>query len=140
LDRKTDIILIVLPYSETLTIPASAIDQNGHVNNLVYLQWCIDVAEKHWLALAPASVIDTHFWVVLNHYIEYHQPSFEGEEIKVETWVTSAKGVKSEREYQITRQKDGETLVTAKTTWCYVELDSQRPARITDKIRRLFLK
>lgn len=126
-------------FSEIITVPASAIDQNGHVNNLIYLQWCIDVAEKHWMDTAPAAITKTHYWVVLNHYIAYHNPSFEGEKLKVETWVTSAAGVKSERNYTITRVVDGETLVTANTTWCFVDLERQKPARITEEIRTLFL-
>lgn len=126
-------------FSEIITVPLSAIDQNGHVNNLVYLQWCIDVAEAHWTTLAPKAIVKTHYWVVLNHFIEYHHPSFEGEELRVETWVTSAKGVKSERSYTITRLVDEETLVTAKSTWCFVDIDRQNPARITEEIRTLFL-
>ena len=126
-------------FSEIITIPASAIDQNGHVNNLTYLQWCIDVAEKHWLQTAPEAITKTHNWVVLNHYIEYHNPSFKDEKIKVETWVTSAEGVKSERKYTINRVEDGEIIVTAKTTWCFVDIAQQKPARITEEIRTLFI-
>ena len=126
-------------FSEIITVPASAIDQNGHVNNLIYLQWCIDVAEKHWITTAPVAITKTHYWVVLNHYIEYHHPGFTGEKLKVETWVTSAAGVKSDRNYKITRMRDSEILVTAKTTWCFVDLERQKPARITEEIRTLFL-
>jgi|TARA_R100000935_G_scaffold56859_2_gene89400 acyl-CoA thioester hydrolase len=129
----------LITFSEKLTVPASAIDENGHVNNITYLQWCIDVAEKHWFSKAPSTFKDSHFWVVLEHTISYKNPSFEGEELLVETWVTTAEGVKSERSYKITRISDQKVLVTAKTTWCFVEIKSQKPARITDEIRDLFL-
>ncbi|WP_432412453.1 acyl-CoA thioesterase [Rasiella sp. SM2506] len=126
-------------FSENITVPASAIDENSHVNNITYLKWCIDVAEKHWLSTAPKQFQESHFWVVLEHTISYKNPSFEGEELRVETWVTLAEGVKSERSYKITRISDNKVLVNAKTVWCYVELESQRPARITEEIRALFL-
>ncbi|MAZ73208.1 MAG: thioesterase [Flavobacteriaceae bacterium] len=126
-------------FAEKITVPASAIDENGHVNNITYLQWCIDVAEKHWFAKAPEKFQKTHFWVVLEHTISYKNPSYEGEQLLVETWVTKAEGVKSERHYKITRIADEKVLVNAKTTWCFVELESQRPARITEEIRTLFL-
>jgi acyl-CoA thioester hydrolase len=126
-------------FSEKITVPASAIDENGHVNNIIYLQWCIDVAEKHWFTKAPKEFQKSHFWVVLEHSILYKNPSFEGEELLVETWVTLAKGVKSERNYKITRISDKKVLVTAKTLWCYVEIESQRPARIPKEICNLFL-
>ncbi len=126
-------------FSEKITVPATAIDENGHVNNITYLQWCIDVAEKHWFTKAPEKFQKTHFWVVLEHTISYKNPSFEGEELLVETWVTSAEGVKSERHYKITRISDEKTLVNAKTLWCFVALESQRPTRITEEIRDLFM-
>ena len=126
-------------FSEKITVPASAIDENGHVNNLIYLKWCIDLAEKHWFSTAPTSFHKTHFWVVLEHTIAYKNPSFEGEELLVETWVTKAEGVKSERHYKISRVADNKIMVNAKTLWCFVELESQKPARITEEIRTLFI-
>jgi len=126
-------------FSEKITVPITAIDENGHVNNIAYLQWCIDVAEKHWFEKAPVAFQKTHFWVVLEHTITYKNPSFEGEELLVETWVTAAEGVKSERHYKITRISDKKTLVNAKTLWCFVELERQRPTRITEEIRTLFM-
>ncbi len=126
-------------FSEKITVPASAIDENGHVNNITYLQWCIDVAEKHWFTKAPKNYQKSHYWVVLEHTISYKNPSFKGEELLVETWVTLAEGVKSERHYKISRTSDNKELVNAKTVWCFVAIESQRPARITEEIRTLFL-
>lgn len=127
------------PYSETKTVPANAIDTNGHVNNVTYLEWCIELAERHWFREAPKEVTEKFFWVVLEHHIAYHHPSFEGEELLLTTWVTTVEGVKSERHYSIVRKEDQKTLITAHTLWCYVALDSQRPARIPEEIRTLFL-
>jgi acyl-CoA thioester hydrolase len=126
-------------FSEKIRVPASAIDENGHVNNITYLEWCVAVAEKHWFATAPKNYQKSHFWVVLEHTISYKNPSFEGEELLVETWVTSANGVKSERNYKITRTNDDKVLVNAKTVWCFVEIESQRPARIPEEIHTLFM-
>ncbi|WP_339703318.1 thioesterase family protein [uncultured Marixanthomonas sp.] len=126
-------------FSYTFQVPKSAIDVNGHVNNITYLEWCLDIAEKHWFSKAPKETHNTYFWVVLNHFIEYKNPSFEGEELQIETWVTSAEGVKSERHYKIFRKSDNKIMVTAKTLWCFVELKSQKPTRITEEIRNLFL-
>lgn len=126
-------------FSEKITVPASAIDENGHVNNIIYLEWCVAVAEKHWFSTAPINFQKSHFWVVLEHTISYKNPSFEGEELLVETWVIAANGVKSERNYKITRTNDDKVLVNAKTVWCFVEIENQRPARIPEEIRALFM-
>ena len=38
------------PFSYHLTVPPSAIDVLGHVNNVVYLDWVQIAASKHWNA------------------------------------------------------------------------------------------
>ncbi|MDX1461749.1 MAG: acyl-CoA thioesterase [Marinirhabdus sp.] len=126
-------------FSHHITVPPTAIDENEHVNNVVYLQWCIDVAEKHWEKVGPKSYQESHFWVVLEHHISYKNPAFEGEELRVETWVTSAEGVKSERSYKIMRVNDDTVMVEAKTTWCFMAIENERPARIPEEIQQLFL-
>ena len=88
-------------YVKRFTVPASAIDAMGHVNNITYLQWCLDAAEAHWLEQGTPQLRAVFVWVVLNHFIEYKHPSFEGEELEIRSWVTSAEGVKSERCYAI---------------------------------------
>ncbi len=125
-------------FSQHLTVPASAIDENGHVNNITYLQWCIDIAEKHWFSKAPKSITETYFWVVLNHFIEYKNPAFKDDNLQIETWIRYAEGVKSERCYRILRPADGTVLVEAKTLWCFVEQASQKPVRIPQEISELF--
>ena len=33
--------------SRTFTIPTSAIDENGHANNVVYVQWMQEITMEH---------------------------------------------------------------------------------------------
>ena len=33
-------------YSKTITIPENAIDENGRVNNVTYVQWMQDIGRK----------------------------------------------------------------------------------------------
>lgn len=126
-------------FSKQITVPSTAIDVRGHVNNLVYLEWCLEIAEAHWESKATSEMKKNYAWYVLHHSIDYKASVFEGEELKVETWVQSAEGVKSERHYKITRINDQKTIVDAKTTWCLVNSLSQRPSKITEEIRTLFL-
>jgi len=125
-------------FSHRFKVPASAIDAREHVNNLTYLEWCLDAAEKHWISKANEDIRSKYIWYVLKHTINYKAPSFLGEELEIETWVTSAKGVKSERNYRIFRVKDDKTLIEAQTEWCLLDSKTQRPIRITDEIRTLF--
>lgn len=125
-------------YTQTFIVPASAIDEREHVNNLTYLQWCVEAAEAHWEVKASETLRENYVWYVLNHHIEYKASAFEGEEIEVATWVTTAEGVKSERNYSITRVKDKKVLVEASTLWCLLNAKTLRPTKITDEIRTLF--
>jgi len=125
-------------YSEIFTVPSSAIDERNHVNNLAYLQWCLDAAEKHWNNFTTDDIEKKYVWFVLNHTIDYKAASFEGEELKLTTWIKKNEGVKSERHYKIIRIKDHKTLVEAKTVWCLLNAETLRPTKITEEIKQLF--
>ena len=117
---------------------ASAIDVRGHVNNLKYLEWCLEAAEAHWERNTSPEIRERYVWYVLHHSVDYRASAFEGEQLEARTWVFSAEGVKSERHYRIIRTQDNKTLVEAKTIWCLLDAKSQRPTKITDEIRNLF--
>ena len=119
-------------------MPASAIDQLNHVNNVTYLQWCLDAAENHWISKASTQLREDYIWVVLNHTISYKSAAFEGEELEIITWVEKSEGVKSERHYKIIRLKDNKTLIEAKTIWCLLNGKTHRPIKITEEITTLF--
>ena len=125
-------------YSKTFKVPSSAIDERNHVNNLIYLQWCLDAAEKHWIEFAPKDFQEDYVWFVINHTIDYKAASFEGDELELTTWIEKNEGVKSDRHYKIVRVKDQKTIVKAKTTWCLLNGKTLRPTKITEEISTLF--
>lgn len=126
-------------FIQRFIVPSSAIDGLGHVNNVIYLQWCLEAAEAHWITKTDQELRERFVWVVLNHTISYKNASFVGEELEVQTWIESHKGVRSERRYQIIRIADGKTIVEAKTLWCLLDGTSRRPIKIPDEIANLFL-
>jgi acyl-CoA thioester hydrolase len=126
-------------FTRCITVPASSIDERGHVNNIVYLQWCVDAAEAHWISRTPESLREGHLWYVINHNITYRASAFEGEELEIKTWVEVNKGVRSERHYKITRLIDNKTLVEGQTIWCLLDGKTLRPTKIPDKISNLFV-
>lgn len=104
-------------FSEIFDVPPTAIDFNNHVNNVTYLQWCIDTAERHWVSKTDLETREKNIWIVLKHTIEYKNPAFEGETLEISTWVNAGEGVKSDRSYKIVRPKDGKTIVEANSIW-----------------------
>lgn len=125
-------------FIKEITVPSSAIDDLNHVNNVIYLQWCLEAAEEHWLTRTTPEIRSEYVWVVLNHFISYQNMSFEGDHLRIETWIENYDGVKSERRYKIVRSSDNKTIIEAKTLWCFLNAKTQRPTKIPAEISNLF--
>lgn len=117
-----------LIYSEARVVTKADIDELGHVNNVVYLQYLQDLAINHWYSKAPKQITDTLRWIVKKHDIEYFYPAKLGDELLLKTWISSLKGVTSERQYEI--HLNERLVVKASTLWVSVNPISQRPQRI----------
>jgi acyl-CoA thioester hydrolase len=127
-------------YSKTLSIPRSAIDENGHVNNVAYVQWMQDIAVEHYSSIGGVAAQGEHAtWVVREHRIEYLLPAFENEEIEIRTWVENIRRVRSLRKYEFVRKSDGRTLVRGETDWVFVDARTGMPRAIPADVSRVFL-
>jgi acyl-CoA thioester hydrolase len=126
-------------YTKTITIPASAIDENGHVNNVTYVQWMQDIAVEHYASIGgiTAQGLDST-WVIRKHSIEYFLPAFEGEEIEVRTWVENLRKVRSLRMYEFVRKSDGKVLVKGESDWVFVDMKTGMPKPIPVEVERIF--
>ncbi|NLF67245.1 MAG: acyl-CoA thioesterase, partial [Chloroflexi bacterium] len=113
-------------YRHRFTVGPDAIDANGHVNNVVYVQWMQDMAVRHADA---AGCTDTTrqigaTWVARSHWIEYLNPAFAGDEIEALTWVAGFRKVRSLRRYRFVRTSDNATLAQGETDWVFMDLQS----------------
>ena len=126
-------------YSKTITIPSSAIDENGHVNNVVYVQWMQDIAVEHYASIGGIEAQGPDAtWVIRQHSVEYLLPAFEGEEVEIRTWVEDIRKVRSLRKYEFVRKGDGKTLVKGETDWVFVETKTGRPKAIPAEVEEIF--
>jgi len=127
-------------YAYTFTVPPEAIDGNGHVNNVQYVQWMQDAAVRHYefIGGVPPMQALGATWVVRSHQIEYLAPAFAGDEIEVRTWVVNIHKVRSLRRYEFIRKTDGRLLSKGETSWVFVEAASGRPLAIPEQVARLF--
>jgi acyl-CoA thioester hydrolase len=128
-------------YRRTRTVRPDDIDELGHVNNVRWLHFVNDVAMAH--AALHGSDLDGlrqrgALWIVRRHELDYHRPALPGEEIVEETWVEQMTGAKSERHSRFTRASDGALLVSAVSTWAYVDAKTLRPTRIPEALRARF--
>ena len=117
---------------------ASDIDENGHVNNVVYLRWAQDLGVAHWQSLAPAEAQAVWAWVALRHEIDYRRALMPGETGHGRTWVSAtAEGPRFNRFIRI--DAEGAAMCTqVVTTWVLIEQATGRPKRVPPWMLEMF--
>lgn len=121
-----------------ISITKEDIDQNDHVNNVVYLKWVQDVAIAHWNAVSTDQMKEENVWVISRHEIDYLNSCFLNDEIIAKTWVGQTEGVRSVRHVEIHNITTGKIAANVETTWILLEPKSLRPKRITDELAQTF--
>jgi acyl-CoA thioester hydrolase len=110
------------------------IDELGHVNNAVWVQWIQEVAVAHWEALADPAHKDAYYWVVVRHEIDYLRSAKEGDRITARTWVGDApQGARFDRFVEFAGA-DGKTCVRARTQWAIIDRRLGRPIRVPPQV------
>ena len=121
-------------FSKTFTAEPHHIDELGHVNNSVWVQWAQDLATAHWSAVADPAHQEQFFWVVIRHEIDYRGNIAAGETATGTTYIPGdPKGAKSIRMVEFV-DADGKPLVTAQTTWAMLDRESGRLARVRPEV------
>ncbi|RED16754.1 acyl-CoA thioesterase [Parasphingopyxis lamellibrachiae] len=128
-----------MSFSHTVTARPEHIDELGHVNNAVWVQWIQDLAVAHWTAVAAPEHVAAYIWVVIRHEIDYLRPALEGDTVTGTTWIEEPPmGARFNRYMEFTG-KDGKPCIRAKTTWAMIGRASGRPSRVTPEIAAPFL-
>ena len=119
------------------TIEEEHCDRLGHVNNIVWVEFVLELADAH--SSARGFTWDTYMaggaiWIIRHQSIDYIQAALPGDELLEETWVSEIRGARSIRHSRFTRLADGIKLLTATTQWAFVDVNTQRPKRIDRKL------
>ena len=121
-----------------ITILQNDIDEQGHVNNIVYLKWVQEVAIAHWTSVATKEMQKNNLWVVSKHEIDYLKSAYIDSNLIAKTWVTEAQGAKSERHVTIMDAKTETIYAKIKTVWYLLDFKTKRPKRIDAEIVNVF--
>lgn len=108
----------------------------GHVNNARYLNWVQDAVLAHWRKLAPAEEVAAKAWVALKHEITYRKPAFLEDDVIAQTVLEHFQGARAFYHTVISRGE--EVLAEVKSSWCCIDAETLRPARIGDHMRAFF--
>lgn len=128
-------------FPRTFSVPDTAIDGNGHANNLEYLRWMQEAAVAH--SDARGWTLERYrqtrtSWVIRSHGIEYLRPAFADESLTVLTWIGGFEEQASPRHYLFWRERDRKILARAQTLWVFVDADTGRATRISGDFRSAF--
>jgi acyl-CoA thioester hydrolase len=118
----------------TFTAAPGHIDELGHVNNAVWVQWMERVAVAHWDSVADPAHKDAYYWVVVRHEVDYLRSAHDGDRIAARTWVGDAsKGARFDRFVEFTGS-DGKLCVRARTEWAIIDKALGRPIRVPPEV------
>lgn len=106
------------------------IDELGHVNNVVYLDYAESMAREH--AERVGMSLDTltrlgAIPVVRRHEIRYYRPAGPGDELLLETMIDPGSGPRSRRHHWIRLAADGKLLADVHTDWVWIDPVRLRP-------------
>ena len=124
-------------FAQVLEPVAADFDENGHVNNVVYVRWVQEMATAHWRFRASEEAQRNWTWVVLRHEIDYRRPLLPGETANARTWVGARSGPRFVRYVRIDGP-DGEVCAQAVSVWCLINLATRRPTRVPDALVEAF--
>jgi acyl-CoA thioester hydrolase len=125
-------------FETTFAPEPSDIDENGHVNNVVYLAWAQDIAIAHWRSCADPADQDAYAWIALRHEIDYRRPLLPHETATARTWVReTAEGPRFDRFVRIDGP-DGAMCAQVVTTWVLIEKANGRPKRVPERMVQAF--
>lgn len=128
-------------FSHSLTVSNAHIDVNGHVNNVVYVQWMQDVAYAHSQSVGYDSqrleeLAST--WVIRSHFVRYHRPALLGDEIIAYTWPKKIKRASALRGYKFVRTSDQAVISSGESDWVHIDRTTGRPKAIDDEMLAAF--
>ena len=122
----------------TFTARPEHIDELGHVNNTVWVDWIQQIATSHWSTVASAEHQAQYIWVVTRHEIDYRGNIGLGESATAETFIPAPpKGAQFDRCVEF-ENAAGKLLVAARSTWALLDKASGRLLRVREEVAAPF--
>lgn len=127
----------LLQHTHRFGVRTYEVDENGHVNNGVYLSWAENLTADH-AELAGFgrewSLERGGAWFVRRHEITYREPARRLDEIEATVRVLALAGVRGKRRTTFRRLADGAELAEVSSEWVWVRVADGRPTRIPEEL------
>ena len=138
LDRRSDDHFLMQKFELPIVVLPEDIDENNHVNNVVFLRWVYEVALAHWNATANTDVQASYGWVATRHELDYRREALLGDPIVAQTWIGAVDSRRFERFTEIIRTSDQAVLARGRTYWCLMSKATGKVTRIPSQLTLLF--
>lgn len=126
------------PFEMPMTAGPGDIDELGHVNNAVWVQWIQRIAVAHWAARADPDDVARYYWVVTRHEIDYRGNIAAGDTVTARTWIAEPpRGARFAR--NVVFLKNGGPVVEAVSVWAMIDRETGRIARVPQRMADRFL-
>jgi len=129
-------------YVLRIPVPVAELDPFGELRPSAYIRLL-------QLAASEASAAAGHdagwyarkgtTWIVRRTRFEQDGPARQGDELRIRTWVSDIRRVRSWRRYEIEHAGDGRAVARAATDWVYVNSANGAPTAMTDELQRAFM-
>jgi len=116
-------------------------DAYGHVNHANYLRYMQEAAFESSAAagydVARYQAIN-RTWTIHESDITYLQPLAYGDSVRVKTWVSDFRRIRSRRSYELYNALSGDLAARAITDWVYLDATSLRPIAIPPEVAEAY--
>lgn len=129
-----------IPFSKTIQVQKEVIDHFNHVNNLAYIKWVLDISKEHWNTVSPESIRNQFGWMILKHEVHYKKQAKLHDDLIIKTWIENYSTATSLRKTTILDTKTENLIFESKAQWCFVNLKTRKPTRLTSNILNPYFK
>lgn len=128
-------------YSLHVPVPAAELDPHGELRPSAFIRLLQTAASEASHALGyTAEWYERNgtTWVVRRTHFEQGEPARLGDRLRIRTWVSDMRRVRSWRRYEVSRASDGAAIASAATDWVYATA-AGAPAPVPPDLQRHFM-
>ena len=125
-------------YSIELIVEEKHLDENRHVNNIIYLNWAQYISGEHWKKVATHQMLIDYAWVVSRNEIDYLKQLKLNDQVCITTWIEKCEKATSIRVIEIYNKQKNELAAKAVIVWYALNPKTQKPLRIAEDVKKLF--
>ncbi|TNC79982.1 MAG: acyl-CoA thioesterase [Oleiphilus sp.] len=124
------------PYTQVIRVSPEDTDRLGHTNNVRYLAWLEQIAWMHitslgcgWDEMEQAG----YAMAITRTEIDYRAASYANDSLVLGTWITeNDRRFTCARAFELIRESDRKTLLTASMRFACINLNNGHPARMPE--------